>query len=155
VGELRRGSPTAFYSEPAFLASRIARNMPSTSAEVPQLVRVDHRADRLDHAVRDVEREDPDDAAVSIHERRTRLAVHLVPLDVQLVAREPRAQPAHEPADAVAADDRTRPRRAHPTRVAGEDHVVGEHVDQLVDVPVPADRNAGVESISVPCRTAR
>ena len=52
------------------------------------------------------------------------------------MARDPSAHPAHEPADAVAADDRTRPRRAHATRVAVEDHVVGEHVDQLVDVPV-------------------
>src|SRR3954471_11952089 len=79
--------------------------------EVPELVRVDDRADRAHRAVGDVECEDVDDVAVRVAHDRARLAVDLPQLDGDRAGREAPAEIREQPRHAVGAGDRTAPLR--------------------------------------------
>src|SRR4051794_37980185 len=76
VGRVARGLPVAANAGEELLRIR-------HRSEVAQLLRVDDRADRLDLAVRDVQRQDVDQPAIRAEEFRARLAVHRDPADLE------------------------------------------------------------------------
>src|SRR5262249_1018065 len=101
-----------------------------------ELVRVDHRADRLDDSVDDVERKDADDAAVTIDNGSAGLSVHLVELHRQPVVDHLATDAREETADAIAADDRARPERARAAAAgAAPDDVGRQQPARSADVP--------------------
>jgi hypothetical protein len=104
-----------------------------------ELVGVDHRTDRLDQAVGDVEREDADHVAFGVVGHGTWLAVHHGRRAVGAVVPRPAEQPEQEPGHPRCAVQRLAPGQALATAVADHDHVRSEEVQQAVEVTA-ADR---------------
>src|SRR5882757_1686279 len=109
---------------PASLA-RLAEDRPGVRhrAYVPQLVRVDHRADRLDPAAEYVKRQDIDDLAVPGADDRARLAIHLVRLHLAADPDERRDDRGEHPGHLLGADDGPGPLRGLAAAVADHVHV--------------------------------
>jgi hypothetical protein len=99
-----------------------------------ELVGVDHRSDRLHHAVGDVEGEDVDDAVFGVVGDRSRLVVDPGQLDVGTHLRPPACQPEHEPRDLFRPMDRFGRRPGLAAAVADHDHVGGEQFEQAGQV---------------------
>src|SRR4051794_14320890 len=131
------------------LAGRVAGGLPLAAdageellrirhgSEVAKLLRVDDRADRLDPAVRDVERQDVDEPAIRAQELRARLPVHrdtanLEPADA---LREPAPVTEHL-GRLGAAEDRMPDRWRDPAAVAVELDILGQQRLERLEIPV-------------------
>jgi hypothetical protein len=97
-------------------------------------VRVDHGAEGLHEAVRDVEGHDGHQEPALVEEQHAGLAVDLGPSQRDAALARVTADTEHEAPDAVAADDRVAPGRARAVTVAVHDPVGREHVDEAVHV---------------------
>src|SRR5829696_4924582 len=117
----------ALTDEPPYVCQR---------AEVAELLRVDHRSDRLDDTLCDVEGEDADKAALVVHDDGTGLAVHLPAPDLDPGRNELPSRADQQAGDTIRADDRLQPGRPLASAVPVDDHVVGEQLDQSVHVAV-------------------
>ena len=95
-----------------------------------ELVGVDHRPDRLHHAVGDVEGEDVDDAVLGVVGDRPRLVVDPGQLEPGTHLRRPAGQPEHEPRDLLRSVERLGRRPGLAAAVANHDHVRGEQFEQ-------------------------
>jgi hypothetical protein len=93
---------------------------------VLELVRVDHRADRLYQAVGDVERYHACHPACGVVDHRARLAVDQGGLPVRTILLGATEQPEDEPGDAVRPVQRLTPGQALAAAVADHDDVGGE-----------------------------
>jgi hypothetical protein len=111
---------------------------------VPELVGVDHRADRLDLPVEDVERQGVEDLAVPVADDRARLAVHLVRLHDAADPDERRDERGEHPGHVLSADDVAGQLRCLAATVTDHVNVGGQQLPQPVDVPFPE----GVEESS-------
>src|SRR5829696_768383 len=92
----------ALTDEPSYVCQR---------AEVAELLRVDHRSDRLDDALCDVEGEDADKAALVVHDDGTGLAVHHPTPDLDPGRDELPSRADQQAGDTIRAGDRLQPGR--------------------------------------------
>jgi hypothetical protein len=99
-----------------------------------ELVGIDHRADRLDQAVGDVDREDAHHPAFGIVGHRARLAVHHGRHAVVTLVLDPAEQPEQEPGHPLRAVQRLAPGRALAAAVADHDHVGSQEGQQATQV---------------------
>ncbi len=104
---------------------------------VPELVRVLHRADRLDPPVEYVKRQGAEDPAVTVAEDRARLAVHFVRLQRHLDPGEPGEDGGKHPGGLLGADDAPGQLRGLAAAVPDQLNVIGEQLPQPVDVAFP------------------
>jgi len=103
---------------------------------VAQLVPADHRPDRLDLTVGDVQGKHADQGAVAGQEQRAGLPVHLRRRDLSLDLAQHVDQADDQTADLFTAGDWPRPGRPHATAVAVHLDVGGEHADQPIHIAV-------------------
>jgi hypothetical protein len=101
---------------------------------VLELVGVDHGADRLHHAVGDVECEDTGHPAFGVVGHRARLAVDQGRHNVTAVVLRPAEQPQQEPGDPFRSVQRLAQRLALAAAVSDRDHVGGEEFEERVEV---------------------
>ena len=113
--------------------------------QVPELVGVAHRADRLDPPVEYVERQGVEDLAVPVAEDRARLAVHLVWLHGHVDRDEPGEDRGKHPGHLAGADDAPGQLRGLASGVRDDLNVSGEQLPQALDVAFP-------ERVEEPCR---
>ena len=121
----------------AWFASRATAQASPTGTEVPELVGVAHRADRLNLPVEYVERQGKEHLAVPITEDRSRLAVHLAWLQRHVQPDEPGEDCGKHPGHLLSADDAPGQRRGLAAAVPDHLNVSGEQLPQAVDVPFP------------------
>ena len=93
-----------------------------------ELVGVDHGADRLHHAVGDVEGEDAGHPALGVVGHRPGLAVDQGRHAVRAFLLRPAEQPEHEPGDPLRPVQRLAQGLALAATVADHDHVGGEEL---------------------------
>jgi len=101
---------------------------------MPELVGVDHGADRLHLAVGDVEREHSDHPAFRVVGHRARLAVDEGRLGVGALLLRAAEQPEQEPGDPFRPVGRLEPGLALAAAVAHHDHIGGEDLEQPAQV---------------------
>lgn len=125
------GSRGAVRGPCARLASR--QDLPGIRdrAQVPELVGIEHRADRLDPAAEYVERQGIHDLSVAVAEDRTRLAVQFVRLHHDADPDERRDQRDEQPDHVLDAENAATPLRALPPRMVSR---CGESVHQTLAV---------------------
>ncbi len=105
--------------------------------QVPELVGVAHRADRLNLPVEYVERHGKEHLVVPIAEDRSRLAVYLAGLDCHVDPDEPGGDRGKHPGHLLGADDAPGQRRDLAAAVSDQLNVSGEQLLQAVDVAFP------------------
>jgi len=116
--------------------SHLLENRPDVAdrTDVPELVRVADRADRLDLSVADVERQRRHRVAVPITQDRAGLAVHLVRDRHAADVHERAHQGRENPGDPLGADEGISPPRSLAASVADQQDVPGEQVLELVEL---------------------
>jgi hypothetical protein len=114
------------------------------AAEMAELLGIDDRADGLDEAIGDLDRNDIDQAAVRVEEHRARLAVYLGSPHAQAELPRLPADAGQELRDAVAAEDRARPRRGLAAAVAVDGCIGGDELDQALEVALADGRKEAV-----------
>ena len=106
-------------------------------SQVPELVRIHDRADRLDLSVEHVERHGADDLAVPIAEDRTGLAIQLAGLHSCVDAGEGREIHGEHAGDIVGAEHGPGQRGCFASTVTDQLDIGGEQLGQSVDIAVP------------------
>src|SRR5262249_49812418 len=99
-----------------------------------QLLGIDDRADRLDDAVRNVDRDDIDQTLGRVEEHRARWAVDRAPVAGQATLRPRGVAAPQQRGPILASDDRLRPGRDVTAAVAVDDDVRREQLDEAIHV---------------------
>src|SRR6185437_12491761 len=123
-------------------------------AEVTDLVGVDDGADGPDRAAHDVEGDDRDDEAVEIADDGARLAVDPGRLEAEVQAPVLVGEGAEQMHHAVAPVDRLGQRRGLAAAVADEHGVLGDEVQQRVDVALAKRGEELVGDLTAPPQVA-